>query len=753
MPTWLPWKFVLRYVAQKHRFVDPINLLAYLHRFAQPSEVAEPIELLRAGVIFHARGLINSKAIQHNLDWIWPHWVVRQFNPRDKAFIPRAFSITHINLTHRNWTAVGLPDLDLYPLVDPRGMTTPLEDGWSLDGWVLTDDGRRLFPSRLDEVEQQLLYEENLVVETRAAHDGLELVSRVRLEPMDDTPHCRLRLEACADAPGWLVLALRPLNPEGISFIHKIELATDRAGWIVNGKDRVGFGMKPDRHRFSQYHDGDVSFGLPEDDGQTSVDCHVGMATAAALFRLEAGRPRELTANVTLLRDHRQPAHVAPRPARESWGDAMAEACRLELPDPQIQFLYDTAVRTLVLLSPDDVYPGPYTYKRFWFRDAVLMLNAMGAAGLLGRVERTLGQFPTRQTNAGFFHSQEGEWDSNGQSLWMFKRWSDLSGKPLPKEWRASIYAGARWIQRKRVSPELDKPHAGLLPAGFSAEHLGPNDFYYWDDFWAVGGLRAAADLVEAGGDQMDAAELRREAESMMASIERSLTHGAARRGRPALPASPYRRLDAGAIGSLVVGYPLMLWPADDPRLLDTVEYLLEACFLESAFFQDMIHSGFNAYLTLHVAQVLLRAGDPRWLGLIRAVADLASPTGQWPEAIHPHTRGGCMGDGQHGWAAAEWVMMIRNCFVLEEEAEGVLVLGAGVAPEWLAAGRPIRFGAAPTTWGPVSLEILPEPGAVRVRWQGRWHGPAPRIRLRLPGLAQLEFSDDTGEATLKTTP
>ena len=43
------------------------------------------------GLVFHARGLINSRVIQHNRDWVWPFWVERQFDPRDPAFIPRAF--------------------------------------------------------------------------------------------------------------------------------------------------------------------------------------------------------------------------------------------------------------------------------------------------------------------------------------------------------------------------------------------------------------------------------------------------------------------------------------------------------------------------------------------------------------------------------------------------------------------------------------------------------------------------------------
>ena len=107
----------------------------------QPSEVQEPIELLRAGVLFHARGIVNTKAIQHNLDWVWPYWVERQFDPDDVSFIPRAFSFSHINLTHRNWTAIGLPELAIYPIVDPRGLVTPLHDGWSIDFWLFDADG------------------------------------------------------------------------------------------------------------------------------------------------------------------------------------------------------------------------------------------------------------------------------------------------------------------------------------------------------------------------------------------------------------------------------------------------------------------------------------------------------------------------------------------------------------------------------------------------------------------------------------
>src|ERR1041384_7315231 len=144
-------RFLITRAARAYGFLDPINLLARMRGFAQPSEVAEPIELLRAGMLFHARGLVNTKAIQNNLDWVWPYWVEKQFNPADDSFIPRAFSFSHINLTHRDWTAAGLPDVPYYSIVDPRGLVTPLFDGWSLDFWLVTPQGALLLPSKLAE--------------------------------------------------------------------------------------------------------------------------------------------------------------------------------------------------------------------------------------------------------------------------------------------------------------------------------------------------------------------------------------------------------------------------------------------------------------------------------------------------------------------------------------------------------------------------------------------------------------------------
>jgi len=737
---WFPWRMLLRRFSRAHGFLDPAAVFAAFERFAQPAEVTTPLELLRAGVVFHARGLLNTRAIQSNLDWIWPFWVQRQFDPRDDAFLPRAFSLTHVNLTHRNWTAVGLPDSHAFPLVDPRGLVTPFFDGWSLDGWILSEDGDSLFPSRALSAEQRLKIEPNALsvcTKTLCKTGTLTVEAAVVLE--DERPVCRVRYCLEADRDCRLAVALRPCNPEGVSFIHEIALSPDRRTWTVNDAPCAALSRAAERHVVSTYDGGDVAGHILERPESDRCACKVGMASAAAVFEARAGESASVSLDVALDGDREAqpaPAHVRTTP----WREATANAAELRTPDARFKGLYDAALRSLILFSPGEVYPGPFTYKRFWFRDAAFILHAMLCAGFNDRVERALDRFPDRQKMNGFFYSQDGEWDANGAALWIFHRFCRLTGKPPKQEWRKPVLRAAKWIARKRCPSNAPERHAGLLPAGFSAEHLGNNDYYYWDDFWSVAGLRAAAAMCEHWRGRKAAQTFQAEADDLMNAISRSLQRSQSIRSHAGIPASPYRRMDSGAVGSIVAGYPLQLLDARDPTLSATASFLLDNCLVKGAFFHDLVHAGVNPYLTLHLAQVLLRAEDGRFLPLVERVAELASPTGQWPEAIHPRTEGGCMGDGQHTWASAEWVMIMRNMFVREESDR--LILAGGIPESWLSGEQPLAFGPSPTRHGPVSVGIRTSRERVTVSWDAAWTRRPPKVEVDLAGCPRQVVED-----------
>jgi hypothetical protein len=130
------------------------------------------------------------------------------------------------------------------------------------------------------------------------------LTSLVWVEPEEgDGAACCIRWTASIPTSGWLVVALQPANPEGVSFIHVI--GTDASGheWQVDADGRFSFDLAPDRRVFSRYHDGDVVDLLPHGTDATQIADDVGLAAAAMLFRLQADAPRSVQARIDLKGD------------------------------------------------------------------------------------------------------------------------------------------------------------------------------------------------------------------------------------------------------------------------------------------------------------------------------------------------------------------------------------------------------------------------------------------------------------------
>lgn len=704
---WLVWKNILSYAARSHGFPDPVGLVESLNKFAQPSEVMAPLELIRAGALFQARGLINSQVIQHNLDWIWPYWVERQFDPLDASFIPRAFSLTHINLTHRNWTATGLPGNKNLVLVDPRGLVTPFHNSWSIDCWIISDDKPVILPSKMKEVIQQPNYTNGHSIDTNFFFQGNQLQQRVYLEITDDsTDECCIEYSATMNQSGMMVITVRPYNPEGISFIHSIHPVCMQQGIVINKRHLIYFESAPEKLIFSNFNSGDVfhhfkNSGKP---GTNSIHCNAGLATAAALFPVKPGQPKTIKLRIPFTTDNRYtiPKLIKSTSGLKKWENALQGTCTCVFPYKRYQELFDSAVHTLLLHSSDTVYAGPFTYKRFWFRDAAFILQSLlftGKIDVCGKIVESFFQF---QNEDGYFQSQEGEWDSNGQVLWSLLNYCECAGIKPPSHWQDLIRTAAEWIINKRINNRRSSFY-GLLPPGFSAEHLGPNDYYYWDDFWGIAGLFSAASLLKMYSNIPLSVDICTEGKHFLRVLLSNIKRTASKK---IIPASPNRRPDSSAVGSLVAAYPLQLLPPDDPLITATSDYLFENCCINNALYHDISHSGINPYLSLHIAQCYLRNGDSRYAFITDAINTIASPTGQWPEAVHPQLGTGCMGDGQHVWAAAEWLMIIKNIFIREETNFDIVYLCSGIIRDHLLTCKTMSIGPVISRYGTFNISI-----------------------------------------------
>ena len=756
--------WAMRRVMGRFRITDDIvRHLSTFQRLGETVEVQLPGELLPVGARTVFRAVRTRAAAQLGPDWVWPHWLERQLDPRSPAFVPRGHLPVLTNLTGRNWTMVGNVGSTQEGIVDPRGLVTPWFDGWSLDWWIGADD-RWHFPSRDSGVRQQLV-DAAPVVETLMRVPSGDAVHRAYAVPAGGEDLVVVEIENRSPVPFVVALAVRPYNPEGLAVVERIRL--HRGVVTVDGRPALLLPKAPARTAAATFADGDVASivtgGRAGESFPENLRCDVGLASAAFLFPLphtatlrvavpldaeHRTRRRGLTRRRVARTPELPPALPASADVARGWAAQTRRGMQLDLPAGRLAEAVEANRRYLLLFHDgDEVTPGPYTYHRFWFRDAAYLLAAMGQYGFDREVAEVLRSYPRRQHLDGFFFSQRQEWDANGSALFaMAEHWRltrDLTCIDAD-----AVARGVRWIERKRKAKRRrrDPSLAGLMPASISAEHLGPFDYYYWDSLWSLRGLLDGATLLAALGHGEAAAQASEWAEAMRGDIDRSIAIVAERTGMDALPAGPRRRIDPAAIGSLVACWPLHLRAADDPAIAATATVIRDRFCIDRAFFQAISHTGLGTYLTMQLASVELEAGDRRALDRLQWMVDAATPTFTWPEAIHPQLGGGCMGDGHHGWAAAEFLSFVRRLLV-REVADG-LALCTMLPAAW--DHQPLDVRNAPTHAGLLSFSVRWHGERPALLWELTPHADVGSVRITCPGLDPAwSTQEPRGEALL----
>jgi hypothetical protein len=415
---------------------------------------------------------------------------------------------------------------------------------------------------------------------------------------------------------------------------------------------------------------------------------------------------------------------------------AEAGGLQIRVPDARVEEAFRAVKGRLHVFDDGSHFsPGTFLYHGHWFRDSAFIGLAFDQMGFGKHVGSKIKNFLRRQNRDGFFRSQNGEWDSNGQAIWTIVTHIQRGGDPsLLEEAYPALLRGGRWIDRmRRKNRNEPSLHFGLLPAGFSAEHFGPNDHYYWDNLWSLAGLEKLVWAARRLGRQNDAREMEEILEEFRKDVESSMMESFARADYQGLPCSPYRGLDSAAIGSLVGVSPLDVTDPQSGWIGGTVEFLVRNNLRDGLFLQKIIHTGLNAYLSAQLARVLMRRFDPRGFAILEALIRHSGPTLAWPEAIHPRTLGGCMGDGDHGWAAAEFLNLIRDLLVREERGQ-LLLLSA--APEsWFREGAILGVTGAPTLHGEVTFQAEVSAQGLTVTWNVHRlpHQDPGELRLCLP--------------------
>lgn len=644
-------------------------------QLTNPTSSSFPMETNAMVSKILAGGVWNYGFFQFHKEFYFPYWAHRQYNPQDKSFIPRSHNLLSINQTNRNWVSISFPGAEEEVSVDSAAAIMPGYDTYTIEIAIIEKDGIKRPHDYPYEVKFELHNSYSMTLEWRDR--------KIYLEDQADG------LLIKGSGKSGIILSIRPFNMENACFINKLEY--DPKQRSILSHFTIQMKENPHVHAISSLYEGDAykklsriikkkNGGLLNFNEQYKIkkkkasklyyskkDMN-GVITSAFFYEEAQKVEWKILRNKRSKFPYRKNFSYRltnPEDVLNIWFPALFAA---EIPEPYNRIMKNMVHHLITLWDIKDIKPGSFTYHHFWIRDAVMMLYAFLLFGGQKAVRYILNSLPRYVNRRGLFQSQEGEWDSNGQALWIIGQYTMYS-KDISyiKENKKMIVKMIQWIDK------TTEMYSGVLPPGFSAEHLGVADWYLWDNFWALGGL----DSFRQYQDIFEGIDIDRIFNKIHLSIEKYL------KDYKYYPAALGRKKDAGMIGSIISVYPLKIKEYFNQKMVNTLEIIEKEYFYEKGFYQENIHSGINPYLTLEMAESFLYMGYyEKSLEIFDHLMKRLSVGDTFPEALHPGTNGGCMGDGFHGWAFAESFIFLRNIFVLEFQDN--IIFFSGLPETWL---------------------------------------------------------------------
>ncbi|RPJ35336.1 MAG: hypothetical protein EHM17_02945 [Verrucomicrobiaceae bacterium] len=672
---------------------------------------------------------------------------------------PRGWHPRYWHREQSYWTPVGSPEGKRRALINEEGMVEVDEGGFSLEPFVLTESGLVTWA----DVETVLSLEKHGGPLPRVMwkKTGLQLEILPWVDGKGDelTLRTTYRLKATKSHKGMrLVAALRPyqVNPPWQAFRNLggrspiTRVSEEPEGMKVNNR-LVFSDPAPVATGSAMFEEGGVLRFLAEGKlpSADQITDESGLASAAMVWDLPASvKSLEVTVSVPYFGSRIPCAPAARSAALARWRRKLGSV-QWHVPanaQPAFDCLRSAAGHILINRDGPAIQPGPRRYTRSWVRDCVIMGAALAKAGLPEPLKEFIGWYAQFQREDGFVPcvvDRDGvdwlvEHDSHGQFIWgareVFRNGGDprflkklmphakmaadyliaLREQRMTEEFRAGKRTSSFGLLPESVSQEdedtLDarSEFFGLLPESASHEgYLAHPVHSYWDDFWGVRGLEAAADLAEAAGHQDDAERWHKEAGYFQNDLLWSLDKVIGEKNLNYIPGS-------------------VEWADFDPTATSNAIAMLDfADVLPERPLHSMLDTYLDGFRRKHRGEMQWNnytAYEIRIIGAFVRLGkrDIANELlgfflsdrrplewNQWPEITwRDPLSPGHLGDVPHTWIAAEYILALTSMVAAEREASSSLVLASGMPWEWIAEGNGFAVRKLPTRHGPLDFRI-----------------------------------------------
>jgi hypothetical protein len=702
------------------------------------------------------------------------------------------------------WTVVGLADDEREALLDADGMLEVAKGSFSIapflvvggraQGWREARTAQALDSGYLPIPEVERAHPP-LLLGVRAFAAGrpgaARLYASYRIENRGEARsegELRLALLPLQVLPPWQSLNLRPVAAP----VQGLRLAEGAVE--VDGEPRVFPLEPPDAFHASALDEaalaGLAAAGPPPFAAEASDRRGLAAGLLRYGFSLAPGEAREIQLRIPFPgspartgRSGRRELEGALHTSRAAWQSVLARI-GVELPpgaQPFERTLRTAVAHILIHRDGPRIQPGSRNYERSWIRDGALTSSALLQMGFADEVAAFLRWYAPHQREDGAIpccidgrgpdftpeHDAPGEFAFLVAEYFRFTRDRALAREMWPHVARAVAYLDA--LRRQRTGPEWSAAeklaYRGLLPESISHEGYARRPVHsYWDDLFALRGLRDAAFLAEALGETGSASAFGALAAEFQRDLLASYAEAMRLHSLDHLPGA----VELGDFDPTATSVWLSTGgdPDDLPRPALDRTFDLYAEELERRRSGRLEREAYAPY-ELRIADAFVRLGRREAAAKLLAfvLADRRPLAwNQWPEILwRAPSRAEFLGDLPHGWIGSTFVHALRTALVFERASDRSLVLAAGVPAEWLAKGDPLRVRGLPTHYGPLDYELRREgPGRLRLRVGGRLELPpgglvvapplaAPLRRVELDG-AQVP-AEERDTFTLRSLP
>ncbi len=672
---------------------------------------------------------------------------------------PRGWHPRWLHREQSLWTPVGVPLGRTCALINEQGLVEVDEGSFSIEPFVWVDG--RLFTWSDVAIHQELVDGWAPVPSVFWESEGWRL--QVELSAGAGARHLRYHFENLSDGPMQVKLfaALRPFqvtppwqhfrNVGGVSVIHDLAWR-DGVAWVndsivvVPATEGAIFGA-------ISFDEGFLADRLANGFVPPLTELHDAFGYASGALAFEFFVLPKTTAEAkfaTSIKNREEPPFdwTQKLPVTQLQGASWAmEAIRAQL---------TATAHILITQSGPALQPGPRRYTRSWIRDGSIMSAALLRMGCAKEVREFIRWYAPFQRADGFVPccvDRDGvdwlvEHDSHGQLIALIMDDHRFT--------RDKVFLAEMWPAVSRAVGCIERLLGtdGLLPVSVSHEgYLAQPVHSFWDDFWALRGLRDAEQMARLLGHEDEArrwgALSARFAVALYAAIEATRT----KHSLDYIPASiEWADFDPTATANAIT---LLDLPAE--LNLQTVDWTFEKYLADwrKKRTGELPWTNYTAY-EIRIIGAFVRLGRREAaLELLRFFLSDRRPLAwnQWPEiSWHDPLSPGHVGDVPHTWIAAEYVLALRSLFVFESETRDALVLAAGVAPEWLE-GEGVVVQGVLTAHGSLSYRLTRgEHGALRFDIEGGLSVPSGGLLLRPPLSTPMVRVTVNGERFLNFT-